>query len=246
MKIRSKKDTSEGGIKRFKIIDGFGFNGGYNFIADSFKLSQLNFYARSTLFEKINITAGATLDPYHTDTSGFRKDMYAWEGDNFSLGQYYQWKHSCERHLPKSCERSPEDKQVQIDDPNLPPLTLEEQMAQLQYVRQNPAEFADFNIPWSLTLSYSLNFSRVFRPDYSGYRTETNSNFNLNGDFNLTEKWKFGMTGFMILKLPKCKPSPCSSPVKCIAGNYPSTLHQSAYTAHSILRSIQNPEFFGI
>ncbi len=202
-KIRSPKDTSEGGIKRFKIIDGFGFNGGYNFIADSFKLSPLNFYARSTLFEKINITAGATLDPYLTDTSGFRKDMYAWEGDKFSLGHITSGNVAVSATFQSPAKDPPEDKQVQIDDPNLPPLTLEEQMAQLQYVRQNPAEFVDFNIPWSLTISYSLNFSRVFRPDYSGYRTETNSNFNFNGDFSLTEKWKFGMTGFYDFKTAK-------------------------------------------
>jgi LPS-assembly protein len=70
-------------------------------------------------------------------------------------------------------------------------------------VRQNPAEFVDFNIPWSLTISYSLNFSRVFRPDYSGYKTEINSNFNFNGDFSLTEKWKLGMTGFYDFKTSK-------------------------------------------
>jgi hypothetical protein len=69
-------------------------------------------------------------------------------------------------------------------------------MAELDYVRQNPAEFADFNVPWTLSLSYSLSFYRDFRSDYSGFETKTNSSFNWNGDFNLTEKWKLGMNGF--------------------------------------------------
>ena len=60
MKVRDKKDTSsEDGLKIVKLLDGFGITGGYNFLADSFKLSTFNLYARSYLFEKINITANA-------------------------------------------------------------------------------------------------------------------------------------------------------------------------------------------
>ena len=52
MKVRSKKDTTNGGIKKVKLIDGFGFSSGYNFLADSFQLSNPVFYLRSSLFEK--------------------------------------------------------------------------------------------------------------------------------------------------------------------------------------------------
>lgn len=56
-------------------------------LADSFKLSTLNLYARSTLFEKINITANATLDPYKMDPrTQYRKNEYAWEGGKFKPG----------------------------------------------------------------------------------------------------------------------------------------------------------------
>ena len=62
MKVRSKTDSTEAGDKKIRLIDGFGFNGSYNLMADSFKLSSFNLYLRSTLFEKINITANATID----------------------------------------------------------------------------------------------------------------------------------------------------------------------------------------
>ena len=74
------------------------------------------------------------------------------------------------------------------------------QMAQLQYIRQNPAEFADFDIPWSVSLSYSLNFYRRLKADYTGYETEVNSNLSWNGDFNLTPRWKMGMNGYYDFK----------------------------------------------
>lgn len=75
-------------------------------------------------------------------------------------------------------------------------MTLEEQQAQLQYVRSNPAEFADFNVQWSVNISYSLSFFRQLKPDYSGYKTTINSNLNLGGDFNLTENWKVGLNTY--------------------------------------------------
>ena len=79
-------------------------------------------------------------------------------------------------------------------------MTLDEQYAQMDYIRQNPGEFADFNIPWSVTLSYSLSFSRDFKSDYSGFETRINSNFNFNGDFNISPKWKMGMNGYYDFK----------------------------------------------
>ena len=196
MKVKSKKDTTDGGIKKVRLIDGFGINGGYNFIADSFKLSQLSMYVRSTLFEQVNITMGAVLDPYLSDTLGFRRDVYAWKGDKFSLGRIVNGNIAVSttfRSKPKNAETATPS---QERDENMPPMTMEEQMAQLNYVRQNPAEFADFNIPWSLSLSYSLSFYSDFRSDYRGYETKVNSNLSWNGDFNLTEKWKMGMNGY--------------------------------------------------
>lgn len=196
MKVRSKKDTANGGIKKIRVIDGFGLNGGYNFLADSFKLSQISLYIRSTLLDKINITMGATMDPYQVDSSGFRIDKYMWKGDKFSLGRVINGNIAISttfQSKPKDEDKAKTDTDV---DPNLPPITLEQQMAELEYVRQNPSEFADFNVPWSLNLSYSLSFYREFKSDYSGFETRTNSSFNWNGDFNLTEKWKVGMNGF--------------------------------------------------
>src|SRR5438067_2116249 len=67
-----KKDTANNGIKKIKLIDGYGFSTSYDFLADSFRLSpQNNFYLRSTLFEKISITANAIVNPYDYDQRGF-------------------------------------------------------------------------------------------------------------------------------------------------------------------------------
>ncbi|WP_315815461.1 putative LPS assembly protein LptD [Paraflavitalea speifideaquila] len=170
------------------MIDGFGFNGGYNFLADSFKLSTISLYLRSTLFEKINITAGANLDPYKVNKMGYRINEYAWKGGRFSPGRITNGNIAVSTSFqskPKD-EKKAKENEGQFGDRNQRPMTPEEQMEQLQYARQNPAEFADFNIAWSVNLSYSFNFTRTFKPNYSGFETKTNSNVSINGDFNLT------------------------------------------------------------
>lgn len=199
-KVRSKKDTSEGGIKKVRLIDGFGFTSGYNFLADSFKLSNFNLYLRSTLFEKLNISAGATLDPYKVDSNGYRVNQYAWKGGSFSPGRITGGNLTITTSFqskPKDEEKAKEQEEANKD---LPPLTLEEQEAQLAYARTHPSEFADFNIPWSLNASFSFSFARTFRADYKGWETTTNANLNLSGDFNLTPKWKLGASTYLDVK----------------------------------------------
>ena len=198
MKTRSKQDTGIA-LKKVKLIDGFGFNGSYNLMADSFKLSTISLYARSTLFDNISITASGTLDPYQVNELGDRIDKYVWSGGKFSPGRLTNGSLSISTNFkskPKDEEKAQQDEEA-MDD--MAPLTSEEEMAQLDYIRQNPAEFADFNIPWSVNISYSLNFFRRLNRDYT-YSTEINSTASINGDFNLTPRWKVGMNTFYDVK----------------------------------------------
>src|SRR4051812_2886134 len=196
MKLRSKNDSTEEEPKKIRLLDGLSINGSYNFFADSFQLSQFNISARSTLFEKINITASAVLDPYQVDSFGLRKNVYMWQGGSHSLGRVTNGSVAISTSFQSKPKEQVKPQQTQQDESGLLPMTLEEQQAQLQYIRQNPAEFADFNIPWSINISYSFNFSRNFKPDFSGFETKTFSSFNWNGDFNLTPKWKVGLNGY--------------------------------------------------
>jgi hypothetical protein len=191
MKVRSKTDSGENADKKIRLIDGFSINGSYNFFADSFKLSQFNMSLRSTLFDKINITAQATFDPYEVDAQGFRINKLR----GFGLGRIVNGGVAVSTSFQSKAKEEPKATTPE-DESGLLPMTMEEQQAQLAYVRQNPAEFADFNIPWSLNLSYSLNFNKQFKPDYSGFETKVYSNMSWNGDFNLTPRWKLGMNGY--------------------------------------------------
>jgi len=191
MKVRDKKDTSEKAVKKVKLIDGFGFSSSYNLMADSFALGDFNFYLRSTLFEKINITANANMTPYDVDKYGVRKNSLLFSQGK--LGRVTSGSVAMSTNFQSKPKDEKKDKQRLPNDPTMTP---DEQQRQLDYARQNPAEFTDFNIPWRIDLSYSFSFNRTLLPDYSGFTTSTFSSINFNGDFSLSPKWKAGGTGY--------------------------------------------------
>ena len=199
MKVKSKTDTSAGANEKVKLIDGFGFNGSFNYLADSFKLSPIGIYLRSTLFQKINITATSVLNPYQRDSLGFNVDKYAWSGKGFSLGHIISGNIAIStsfKSKPIDPKKAEDLKNATVD--NQLPMTADEQQAELNYIRNNPAQFADFNIPWSVNISFAFNFSSSFV--VTKYVTTINSSLMLNGDFNLTEKWKLGFSSYYDVK----------------------------------------------
>jgi LPS-assembly protein len=198
MKVRSKTDTAAAANEKIKLIDGFGFNGSFNYLADSFKLSPIYFYLRSTLFKQVNISATTTLNPYQHDSLGIPINKYAWEGGGFNLGRIVGGNIAIStsfRSKPKD-EKKAEDQKKAMEDQL--PMTIDEQQAELNYIRQNPAEFADFNVSWSVNISFAFSFTNSFVSTH--YVTQINSSLILNGDFNLTEKWKMGYSIYYDIK----------------------------------------------
>lgn len=198
MKVRSKKDTGENAIKKVRLLDGFGFNTGYNFLNKTRKLSPFNFYLFTTLFEKININASTVLDPYQVDSKGFSIDKYAWEGGKFKVGRFSNGSISMStdfKSKPKDEKKDQEKKQQEKNFLNDPILGSEVQ-SQLDYMRRNPSEFVDFNIPWSVSLKFSVVFNERMKPDYSEFIKDFSSNMSFNGSFSLTPKWNFSMNGY--------------------------------------------------
>lgn len=197
MKVKDKTDTSAKATKKVKLLDGFGFNSSYNMLADSFALGNFSIYARSTLFDKINISASANLDPYAVNEKGYRINQLLFDPRKLQFGRITSGNIALSTSFKsKSKDGKETDKNSKVPLPNDPFMTPDEQQRELQFIRANPAEFTDFNIPWNISLSYSLSFYRVLKPDYSGFTTETNSSVSFNGDFSLTEKWKIGGTGY--------------------------------------------------
>jgi len=181
-KVLSKRDTTDGGIKKVPILQGLTFSGNYNFVADSFKLSNIGFSGRTSLFnQKININFNGTFDPYSQDpTTGRRINRYALRDGklarlvNFGLSFDYSFNPDAARSRNNNLDSLDNSRQ------NMSP----EQQQALARISSDPNAFVDFNIPWNLAGSFSFHYSR------QGLRSVVTSTLNVHGDFSITPKWK--------------------------------------------------------
>lgn len=198
MKVKDKKDTTAESDKKVTLIDGLNLSGSYNFLADSFKLSTFSIGARTNLFDKISITASGTLNPYQTDNRGEAIDRLVWKDKIFTLGRFTGGNISMSTQFQGGDKNKEKKQPDNIGQPYNPVtgMPLDEYQTEAAYISQNPAEFADFSIPWSVNFSYSLRFQRDRKADYSGYKTTVYQDVNWNGTLNLTPKWQLGLNGF--------------------------------------------------
>jgi hypothetical protein len=191
-KWRGKKDTA---LRKIRILDNFGFSGGYNFLLDSQQLTPLRLFLNSSLFDKINLSANATLVPYVMDSFFRQTNEVRLPGTitnaNITLSTQFRSKPRDPSKTPETMERQP-----QITDPTL----LADQQRLTEYMQRNPHEFVDFNIPWDISLDFGFTVYRRAKADFSGVETETTSNLNFRNSFSLTPKWNFSTYGYYDIK----------------------------------------------
>jgi hypothetical protein len=76
MKYYSKRDSSE---KKVKLLNSFTFSGNYNFAADSFKMSTVNFSGATRILNGLsNLSMRGSFDPYITE-NGKRVSKLVWD-----------------------------------------------------------------------------------------------------------------------------------------------------------------------
>ena len=196
MKVKNTKDTSAG-TKKVSLLDGLSINGNYNFLLDSFRLSNLNLSARTNLFEKINITANATFDPYQLNAQGKRVDKLIWSQKPVSLGRLTSGGISMQSRFSGGDKSGKKTNQFQNSrTQNMSGMPMDEYQQEAAYISNNPNEFVDFSSPWSADVSYSLRFSRLPSTTNPGaFITNFNQDFNWNGNISLSPKWKVGLSG---------------------------------------------------
>jgi hypothetical protein len=197
MKVKGKGDTSAAADKKITLLDGLSITSSYNFLADSFQLAPISVSARTNLFEKVNISAGASFNPYQTDVQGRPKNRLVLK-DKFSLGNLTSANVSLQTSF-KGGDKSKKTATEKLNQPNNglrdDGITQDEYQREAAYVQNNPAEFADFEIPWNIDLSYSLTLSKNFDITTVRFTSTVTQGITFNASANLTPKWKIGANG---------------------------------------------------
>lgn len=157
----------------------------YNFTADSLNFSEIGVSYRTGVGNILNLDGGATFDLYKLEQTAagqyvkVNKFLLKEEGrlarmTNFRISLSTTL--SGERKKSKSSS-SEEDTTEQVQRPTSGYQGLFEE------------EEPDFNIPWRLSLNFDYSENKV--PGQRSHQANVRGNL----DFNLTENWKFGVSG---------------------------------------------------
>ncbi len=207
-KLRDKNDTA--GFKKVAIIENFSIGGSYNFLADSMKLSTLSLSLRTAeLFKGFAINLNATLDPYEVvEVNGrpVRINSLTWKRGNpgriVSTGWSASWSLNSTQVYGGAINDINNGGNPAaaggsggfFDDPTNPLADP------AQVRRQMVSQYYDFNLPWNIGLSYSLNYNN------DGLEKRITQALSFNGSLNLTPKWGITFSGGYDFKNKKVTP----------------------------------------
>jgi hypothetical protein len=189
MKVQSEKDTVE---RKVMLLNNLSISSSYNLMADSFKLAPVSFSANTNIMDNtINVNLSASLDPYNYirdvdpesgRISERRVDSYAWKGG--TLGRLTTATLALNTNLNPEMRKRENSTREKVGQADIP----EEDK---QHILQNPNAYIDFEIPWSLNVSYNLNYRRpVTRNAERATPAEIIQTLQLSGDLSISEKWK--------------------------------------------------------
>ena len=172
MKVRTPNDTTNGGVKKVKLWESLTFGGGYNFFADSLKLSGITVSGFTTLFNKIRVNFNTRLDPYafvFDEEDQVYRSINTYAITEGRLGQFTTGS------IQLSTSLNPETLKRRSND--------EEGEYQMRY-----DYFEDFSIPWDL----NVNFSSSFNKPIGAEEATKDQTLMFDGNVKLTEYWKIG------------------------------------------------------
>ncbi|MBF9253386.1 hypothetical protein I2I11_08790 [Pontibacter sp. 172403-2] len=180
MKVKAENDSTGSQTEKVSLIDNLGISGSYNMAAEAFKLSNINMNMNTRLFKTFDVSFHATFDPYKRDSVGTRIDEYIFDISKFKLASLTN------AGLSISANFNPEDRSSSTTVPsNLPVLQRDTDPLTPEYI--------DFKIPWTLSMNYTVNYTRGFGFNpitRLGNETNITQTIGFNGSLSLTEKWK--------------------------------------------------------
>ena len=178
LEAKSKQKTDTGiAYKKTTLIQGLGISGGYNFAADSMKMSDVSVSFRTVLFKYFDITAGSGFNPYvYNKTSKNLVDQYVYTADG-RLARFTSGRVAVNTSIGSNMIEALKKTRQPNDQTN-----GAERGAQSDL---NPAE----SLPWNLRIGYNVDFSNT-----NDRKVLTSQFLNFSGDLMPTKFWKIGIS----------------------------------------------------
>ncbi len=182
MKVRSSKDTINN-FKKIKIFESLSFSSGYNLLADSMNLQNINFTGNTRLFEKVGISFSGSFDPYSLNSAKTGRIKKYEFNSSGKLARLI----SANFGIDFSLNSSKKDKGKMNNDPLNSNQNLNNDETQFgQSMTSNYNQQVDFNIPWNLRINYHFTYDKRL-----AIKTISQT-LGFGGDLSLTPKWKIG------------------------------------------------------
>ena len=205
-KVRAKSTDTTNTDRKVPIIQGLSFSTFYNFLADSMKLSPISVSGRTALFnQKLGINFSGIFDPYTTIVSDsitngvitkYARHINQYTLQAGKLPRLTAFSISTNFSLNSNAIKT-QNQQKQQNLNNTLQGVNPQQAAQLAMINRDPNAYVDFNIPWNVSVSYSFTYNNT------AIATNVTNAVNLNGDFNVTPKWKLQYTSGYDFRLNK-------------------------------------------
>ena len=202
-KVRNLRDTTGTGSKKVKLLDQLTINTGYNFLADSLKMSNVAMSMSTSLFGKFHVSGNLTFDPYAIDEQGRRINKY----NLFATGVPLRLNNasaSFSYSLNGKGTINGNDGRSKGDSEGNSYQRIYYHPVTGEYIPGGYVYYMNPNSPWSLNFSYTFSYSRSYQ--YTNNRLIENKKYNqtlnMSGNIKLTPRMSINATsGFDIMAM---------------------------------------------
>lgn len=215
MKVKSDEDTT--GFKKISILESLSLSSGYDFMKDTLRFDNITMSGRTKIFGT-SVNFSALFDPYgivaspkgqaiRVNRSAIKQNHRFLQFKSASLSFGLQF--SPDTFKKKDKDKQNEDDEEEDDgvdeDWAIRAAESDTPEAGAQMDKDLKADnsltdegYAAFDMPWSLSLNYSLRVSQgTFKPETCSYVYNVSQSLNVSGSLALTSKWKFSVsTGY--------------------------------------------------
>lgn len=198
------KDSTKTEPKKIMLLNNLNFSTSYDITADSLKLAPVRMSGGTQFFnQKMNMNFAATLDPYAINNSGRR--INTWNIDNggslfrmTSANMTLNYAFSSKDLSGKEKDNTQGERNGGRKDDLFGTNTDLSDRRQSQFSKDDEdkesttSDFFKYELPWDMTLAYSLTYSNTNRE-----QKITGNSLMVSVNTDLTPKWKLGVsTGY--------------------------------------------------